>query len=62
MQKENEKIVARKFMEKLKNKKFTMSTYPHNGESYTAIIQMRNSLAVKEFTKTDLFQYIMNLN
>jgi len=58
---EDGKVVAQEFMDKLKNKGFTMSRSQNSGEDYSASKQERDTKAVEAFIKTDLFQDIMNL-
>lgn len=55
------KEVADEFMRELKGGRFTMSREPpSSGSPYSPKIAARDSKAVEEFTKTDLFQDIMN--
>lgn len=55
------KAVADRLVAKLRAKKFTMAQSQNTEEDYTASKQERDSKAVKEFVKTDLFQDIMRL-
>ena len=48
-----------RFMAKLKGNGFTMSRSQNNEEDYDKAKQERDSKAVEDFVKTDLFQYVM---
>jgi len=61
MSEEDGKAVAKEFMVKLKNKKFTMSRSQNSGDDYSISKQERDTKAVEAFIKTDLFDDIMNL-
>jgi hypothetical protein len=61
MQEEDGKVVAKEFMDKLENKKFTMSRSQNSGEDYSISKQKRDTKAVEAFIKTDLFQDIINM-
>ena len=50
---------AERFMAKLKVNGFTMSRSQNNEEDYDKAKQERDSKAVEDFVKTDLFQYVM---
>ena len=52
---------ANRFMEKLTRKGFTMSRSKNAAENYDKVKQQRDSKAVVEFTKTNLFKDIMAL-
>jgi len=58
---ENGKKVAQEFMDKLKNKKFTVSRSQNCGIDYTISKQKRDTEDVETFIKTDLFQDIIDL-
>ena len=55
------KGAANRFMEKLNEKAFTMSRIKNNEKNYDLAKQKRDSEAVNEFTKTQLFRDIMKL-
>ena len=52
---------ANRFMEKLTGKGFLMSRSRNAEEDYDKMKQKRDSNAVNEFTKTKVFQDIINL-
>jgi hypothetical protein len=52
---------AKRFMEKLGSGEFTMARSQNTADDYTATRQERDSKAVKDFVKTDLFQDIVKL-
>jgi hypothetical protein len=55
------KEAAGNFIKRLEGGGFTMSRPPSGGTPYSHKIAKRDSKAVAEFVKTDLFQDIMNL-
>ena len=61
MSEEKGEVIAKEFMDKLQNKKFTMARSQNSGEDYSVARQKRDTQAVEAFTKTDLFQDIINL-
>ena len=52
---------AKRFMEKLQGNSFTMSRSQNNEDDYDTAKQERDSKAVADFVKTDLFQDVMKL-
>jgi len=52
---------ADRFMTKLMGNGFIMSQSKNTGENYTEKKQERDSKAVSEFTKTEIFKNILNL-
>lgn len=58
---EDGEVVAKEFMDKLKRGEFTMSRSQNSGEDYSIAKQKRDTIAVEEFIKTDLFMDIMDL-
>ena len=52
---------AERFMAKLKGNGFSMSRSQNSEEDYDETKQERDSKAVEEFVKTELFRYIMKL-
>ena len=52
---------AERFMTRLEKNGFTMSRSQNNENDYDTAKQNRDSKAVAEFTKTDLFQDVMKL-
>jgi hypothetical protein len=61
MSEEDGEKVAKEFMDKLKNKKFTLARSENSGEDYSLRNQQRDTEAVEAFIKTDLFQDIINM-
>ena len=57
----NAQAAAERFMAKLEGNGFTMSRSQNNEDDYDKTRQERDSKAVAEFAKTDLFQYVMKL-
>ena len=55
------KAVTERFIAKLEGNGFTMSRSQNNEDDYDTTKQERDSKAVAEFAKTDLFQYVMKL-
>ena len=55
------KAAAERFMAKLAGNGFTLSRSKNNEDDYDKTKQERDSKAVAEFAKTDLFQDVMNL-
>ena len=53
---------ANRFMAKLTGNGFTMSRSKNTGENYTEKKQARDSKAVIEFTKTEVFKNILKLS
>jgi len=52
---------ANRFMAKLTGNGFIMSRSKNTGENYTEKKQARDSKAVREFTKTEVFKNILKL-
>ena len=52
---------TKRFMTKLEGNGFTMSRSQNNENDYDTAKQERDSKAVAEFVKTDLFQDVMKL-
>ena len=52
---------ADRFLEKLKDKGFTISQSKNTGENYDTVKQKRDSEAVIAFTETKVFQDILKL-
>ena len=55
------KGAASRFMEKLIGNGFVMSRSKNTAENYTQKKQRRDSIAVAEFTKTEVFKNILKL-
>jgi hypothetical protein len=55
------KGAANRFMANLEGKQFTMARSQNTEDDYTATKQERDSSAIEEFVKTDVFQDIMRL-
>ena len=55
------KAAAARFMAELEGKKIKMPRSQNNEDDYDEAKQERDSKAVAEFVKTDLFKYIMEL-
>jgi len=55
------KGAASRFMKKLTGNGFVMSRSKNTAENYTQKKQARDSLAVAEFTKTEVFKSILKL-
>lgn len=58
----NAKAAADRFMKKLTEKSFVMSRSKNSGDNYSKTKQARDSNAVAEFTKTEIFKEILRMS